>query len=80
MWNMKCFVNHWGHGNCKWKFKKYMETIPGQNSTDSLQKKNSCTWNITHHKERATIWDLKLKWSGSPLAQKEKYLWKENLW
>jgi hypothetical protein len=17
MWNMKCFVNHWGHGNCK---------------------------------------------------------------
>jgi hypothetical protein len=38
--------------------KKYPETIPGKHSTDSLQK-NSCTRNITHYKESATIRNLK---------------------
>jgi hypothetical protein len=41
MWNMKCFVirsNHWGHRNCKQNLQKYLETIPGQHSIDSLQK------------------------------------------
>jgi hypothetical protein len=32
---------------------KYLETIPGQHSIDSLQK-NCHTRNITHHKESAT--------------------------
>jgi hypothetical protein len=30
--------NHWGHRNCKQKFTKNLETIPGQHSIDSLQK------------------------------------------
>jgi hypothetical protein len=52
--------------------KKYLETIPGKHSIDSLQK-NSCTRNITHYKERATIKNLKPEWWGSPLVQEEKY-------
>jgi hypothetical protein len=39
---------------------------------DSLQR-NSCTRNITHYKESATIRNLKPEWWGSPLVQKEKY-------
>jgi hypothetical protein len=35
---------------------------------------------ITYHVERATVWDLKTEWWGSPLAQEEKYQEKENLW
>jgi hypothetical protein len=40
--------------------KKYLETIPGKHSIDSLQKKNSCTRNITHYKESATVRNLSL--------------------
>jgi hypothetical protein len=53
--------------------KKHLETIPGQHSVDSLQKKNSCTRNITRYKESATIRNLKPEWWGSPLVQEEKY-------
>jgi hypothetical protein len=35
--------------------------------------KNSCTWNITHYKESATIGKFKPEWWGSPLIQGEKY-------
>jgi hypothetical protein len=42
-------------------------------SIDSLQKKNSCTRNITHYKESAAIRNLKPEWWGSPLVQEEKY-------
>jgi hypothetical protein len=52
--------------------KRYLETIPGKHPIDSLQK-NSCTRNITHYKESATIRNLKPEWWGSPLAQEEKY-------
>jgi hypothetical protein len=52
--------------------KKYLETIPGKHSIDSLQK-NSCTRNITHCKESATIRNLKPGWWCSPLVQEEKY-------
>jgi hypothetical protein len=38
--------------------KKYLETIRGKYSVDYLQK-NSCTRNITHYKESATIRNLK---------------------
>jgi hypothetical protein len=41
------------------------------NNKDSLQK-NSCTRNISHCKENATIRNLKPEWWGSPLVQKEK--------
>jgi hypothetical protein len=50
---------------------KYLETIPGKHSVNSLQK-NSCTRN-THYKESATIRDLEPEWWGSPLVQEEKY-------
>jgi hypothetical protein len=49
-----------------------LETIPGKHSIDSLQR-NSCTRNITHYKESATIRNLKPEWWGSPLAQEGKY-------
>jgi hypothetical protein len=35
--------------------------------------KNSCTRNITHYKESATIRNLKPEWWGSLLVQEEKY-------
>jgi hypothetical protein len=44
-----------------------------QDSIDFLQKKNSCTRNITHYKESVTIRNLKPAWWGSPLVQEEKY-------
>jgi hypothetical protein len=75
MWNMKCFVIPviiGATGIVTRGLKKYMETIPGKHSIDSLQK-NSCTRNITHYKESATIRNLKPEWWGSPLVQEEKY-------
>jgi hypothetical protein len=45
---------------------KYLETMPGRHSIDSLQK-NSCTRNTTHCKESATIRILKPEWWGSIL-------------
>jgi hypothetical protein len=30
--------NHWGHRNCNKRTKKYLETISGKHSIDSLQK------------------------------------------
>jgi hypothetical protein len=49
-----------------------LETIRAKHSIDYLQK-NSCTRNITHYKESATIRNLKPEWWGSPLVQEEKY-------
>jgi hypothetical protein len=56
MWNMKCLVIPVGIGATgivTEGLKKYLETIPGKHPTDSLQKKNSCTGNITYNKESA---------------------------
>jgi hypothetical protein len=42
MWNMKCFVIPviiGATGTVTRGLKKYLETIPGKNSIDSLQKK-----------------------------------------
>jgi hypothetical protein len=72
---MKCFVIPviiGATGIVTRGLQKYMETIPGKHSIDSLQK-NSCTRNITHYKESATIINLKAEWWGSPLVQEEKY-------
>jgi hypothetical protein len=49
---------------------KYMETIPGQHSTDSPCKRVILG---TAHVIIATIWNLKPKQWGSPLVQEEKY-------
>jgi hypothetical protein len=81
MWNI-CFVIPviiGATGIVTKGLKKYLETIPGKHSIDSLQKnkktkkkkKNSCTRNITHYKESSTI--INLKWWVSRLVQEEKY-------
>jgi hypothetical protein len=75
MWNMKCFVIPviiGATGIVTKGLKKYLETIPGKHSIDSIQK-NSCTRNITYYKESATIRNLKPEWWGSPLVQEEEY-------
>jgi uncharacterized oligopeptide transporter (OPT) family protein len=56
MWNMKCFVIPviiGATGIVRKSLQKYLETIPGQHSINSLQK-NCHTGNITHHRESAT--------------------------
>jgi hypothetical protein len=56
MWNMKCFVIPviiGATGIVSKSLQKYLETIPGQHSIDSLQK-NCHTRNMTHRKESAT--------------------------
>jgi hypothetical protein len=56
MWNMKCFVVPViirATGIVSKSLQRYLKTIPGQHSIDSLQK-NCHTRNITHHKESAT--------------------------
>jgi hypothetical protein len=76
MWNMKCFVIPviiGATGIVTRGLQKYLETIAGKHSIDPLQKKNSCTRNITHYKESATIRNLKPEWWGSPLVQEEKH-------
>jgi hypothetical protein len=75
IWNMKYFVIPiiiGATGIVTKGLKKYLETIPGKHSIDSLQK-YSCTRKITHYKESATIRNLKPEWWGSPLVQEEKY-------
>jgi hypothetical protein len=75
MWKMKCFaipVITGATGIVTRGLEICLETIPGKHSVDSLQK-NSCTKNITHYKESATIRTLKPEWWGSPLVQEEKY-------
>jgi hypothetical protein len=74
MWNMKCFVvpviiGASGIVNRGLK-------ISGNNTRKAfnrLSTKDSCTRNIAHYKESATIINLKPEWWGSPLVQEEKY-------
>jgi hypothetical protein len=40
---------------------------------------NSCTRDIAHNKERATIRNLKPEWRGALLVQEEKYQEKGNV-
>jgi hypothetical protein len=59
---MKCFVISviiGATGIVTKGLKKYLETIPGKHSIDSLQKK-CCTRNVTHCNESATIRSLSL--------------------
>jgi hypothetical protein len=75
MWNMKCFVIPVITGATEIVtkvLKEYLETIPGKHSINSPQK-NSCTGNIAHNKERATVCKLKPEWWDAPLVQHEKY-------
>jgi hypothetical protein len=53
---MKCFVIPvivGAKGIVRRRFKKYLETIPGQHSIDSLQK--PAILGTSHHKESATM-------------------------
>jgi hypothetical protein len=75
MWNMKCYfipVNIGATGILTKELKK----ISGNNTRKAFNRfstKNSCTRNITHYKESATIRNLMPEWWGSPLVQEEKY-------
>jgi hypothetical protein len=76
MWDMKFFVIPvitGATGIVTRGLKKNLETIPGKHSIYSLQKRNSCTRNVTHYKESATIGNFKPEWWGSQLVQEEKY-------
>jgi hypothetical protein len=74
MWNMKCFaipeiIRATG-------IVTKGQKISGNNTRKAFNRfstKNSCTSNITHYKESATIINLKPRWWGSPLLQEEKY-------
>jgi hypothetical protein len=77
MWNMKCFVipviiAATGIVTRRLKKKSGNDTRKAFNRF-STKKKNSCTRNITHYKESATIRKLKPEWWSSPLVQEEKY-------
>jgi hypothetical protein len=50
--------------------------MSGNNTRKAFNRfytKTSCTRNITHYEECATIRNLKPEWWGSPLVQEEKY-------
>jgi hypothetical protein len=73
MCNMKCFVIPviiGATGIVGKSLQKYLETIPGQHSIDSLQKTAILG---TSHIRKVLQADLKPEWWCSPLAQEEKY-------
>jgi hypothetical protein len=73
MWNMKCFVITVIIGAIAIAtkgLKKYLQTIPGKHSIDSVQKTAVLE---TSHIISATVINLKLEWWGTPLVQEEKY-------
>jgi hypothetical protein len=54
----------------------------GNNTTKAFYRFSiqiSCTKDIAHNKESATIWNLKPDWWGAPIIQEEKYQGKGNL-
>jgi hypothetical protein len=59
--------NNWSHRT------KKISLINNRKAFNRFCTKNSCTRNITHYKESATIRNLKREWWGSPLVQQEKY-------
>jgi hypothetical protein len=67
--------NHWSHRNCNWRTeKKYLETIPGKHSIDSLQKKKTAVLGTSHIIRKVLQSETcKPEWWGSPLVQEEKY-------
>jgi hypothetical protein len=70
MWNMKCFVlpvTIVATGILSRRLQKYLETIPGQHSIDSLQK--TAILGTSHIIRKV----LQAEWWASPLAQEEKY-------
>jgi hypothetical protein len=73
MWNMECFIMPviiGATGIVSKSLQKYLETITGQHSIDSLQK---TTILGTSHIIRKVLQTLKPEWWGSPLAQEEKH-------
>jgi hypothetical protein len=75
MWNMKCFVMPViirATRIVSKSLQKYLETIPGQHSINSLQKTAILrTSHIIRKVLQAETW-------GSPLAQEEKYQGRKN--
>jgi hypothetical protein len=75
MWNMKCFVIPVIIG-ATGIVTRGLKKLSGNNTRKAFSRfstKNSCTRNITHYKESATIRNLKPEWWGSIQVQEEKY-------
>jgi hypothetical protein len=74
MWNTKSFVIPVIIGATGIVTKGQKKS--GNNTRKAFNRfytKYSCTRNITHYKESATIRYLKPEWWGSPLVQEENY-------
>jgi hypothetical protein len=74
MWNMKGFVVPviiGATGIATRGLKKYLETIPGKHSIDSLQK--TAVLGTSHIIRKVLLRNLKPEWWGSPLVQEERY-------
>jgi hypothetical protein len=69
---MFCYTsNHWSHRNCNYRTEK----VSGNNTRKAFNRfstKNSCTRNITHYKESATIRNLKPEWRGFTTGSRGK--------
>jgi hypothetical protein len=78
MWKIKCFVIPVIIG-ATGIVTKELKKISGNNTRKVFNrfslslKKKSCTRNITHYRESATIRNLKPEWWGTPLVQEEQY-------
>jgi hypothetical protein len=74
---MKCFVIPviiGATGIVTRGLKKYLETIPGKHSIDSIQKEKTAVLGTSHiNKKNSAIRNLKPEWWGSALVQEEKY-------
>jgi hypothetical protein len=75
MWNMKCFVITaiTGATGTVTKGLKKISVNNTRKAFNRLSTKNSCTRNITHYKESATIRSLKPEWWCSPPVEEENY-------
>jgi hypothetical protein len=75
MWNVKCFVIPViiRAAGIVTKGLKKISVNYTRKAFNGLSTRNSCTRNITHYKESATIRNLKPEWWGSPLVQEERY-------
>jgi len=49
--------NHWGHWNCNHRTKKVSKTDTRE-AFSRFPTKNSCTGDVTHNRESATVWKL----------------------
>jgi hypothetical protein len=80
MWNMKSFVITVIIGATIILTKGVKVPVNNiRKAFNRLSTTSSCTRDIAHNKESATIWNLKPEWWGAPVVQEEKHQGKGNL-